>query len=56
MGGATGVSKSLTKSGLSYLGSPALEVANFRRSYVHFRNLQQIVDRIAKLEKANGKI
>lgn len=56
MGGATGASKSLTKPGLSYLGSPALEVANFRRSYVHFRNLQQIVDRIAKLENAIGKI
>jgi len=51
MGGATGVSKSLTKPGLSYLGSPAMEVSKFRRSIVHFRNLQEIVDRIDKLEK-----
>jgi UDP-3-O-[3-hydroxymyristoyl] glucosamine N-acyltransferase len=51
MGGATGVSKSLTKPGLSYLGSPAMEVSKFRRSIVHFRNLQSIVDRIDKLEK-----
>jgi UDP-3-O-[3-hydroxymyristoyl] glucosamine N-acyltransferase len=51
MGGATGVSKSLTKPGLSYLGSPAMEVSKFRRSIVHFRNLQEIVDRIEKLEK-----
>jgi UDP-3-O-[3-hydroxymyristoyl] glucosamine N-acyltransferase len=51
MGGATGVSKSLTKPGLSYLGSPAMEVSKFRRSYIHFRNLQEIVDRIDKLEK-----
>ncbi len=51
MGGATGVSKSLTKPGLSYLGSPAMEVSKFRRSIVHFRNLPQIVERIEKLEK-----
>ena len=51
IGGATGVSKSLTKPGLSYLGSPAMEVSKFRRSIVHFRNLQEIVDRINKLEK-----
>ena len=51
MGGATGVSKSLTKPGMSYLGSPAMEVSKFRRSTVHFRNLQEIVDRISKLEK-----
>jgi UDP-3-O-[3-hydroxymyristoyl] glucosamine N-acyltransferase len=51
MGGATGVSKSLTKPGLSYLGSPAMEVSKFRRSIVHFRNLQLIVERIEKLEE-----
>ena len=51
MGGATGVSKSLTKPGLSYLGSPAMEVSKFRRSIVHFRNLPEIVERIDKLEK-----
>jgi len=51
MGGATGVSKSLTKPGLSYLGNPAMEVSKYRRSIVHFRNLQGIVERIEKLEK-----
>jgi UDP-3-O-[3-hydroxymyristoyl] glucosamine N-acyltransferase len=51
MGGTTGVSKSLTKPGLSYLGSPAMEVSKFRRSIVHFRNLPEIVERIEKLEK-----
>ncbi len=51
MGGATGVSKSLTKPGMSYLGTPAMEVSKFRRTIVHFRNLQEIVDRIDRLEK-----
>lgn len=51
MGGATGVSKSLTKPGQSYLGSPAMEVSKYRRSIIHFRNLQSIVDRLEKLER-----
>jgi len=51
MGGATGVSKSLTKPGQFYLGSPAMEVSKYRRSIVHFRNFQSIVDRIENLEK-----
>ena len=51
MGGATGVSKSLTTPGLSYLGSPAMEVSKFRRSIVHFRNFPKIVERIEQLER-----
>ncbi|MCX6270737.1 MAG: UDP-3-O-(3-hydroxymyristoyl)glucosamine N-acyltransferase [Bacteroidetes bacterium] len=51
LGGATGVSKSLTQPGQSYLGSPALEVSRFRRAYIFFRNLPEIVQRLEKLEK-----
>ena len=51
MGGATGVSKSLTKPGLSYLGAPAMEVSKFRKSIAHFRNFPRIVERIEKLER-----
>lgn len=51
LGGATGVSKSLTKPGESYLGIPALEASRFRKAYVYFRNLPEIVQRIDKLEK-----
>ena len=51
MGGTTGVSRSLTKPGLSYLGAPAMEASKFRRSIVHFRNFPEIVERIEKLEK-----
>ena len=36
---------------MSYLGTPAMEVSKFRRTIVHFRNLQEIVDRIDRLEK-----
>jgi len=55
MGGATGVSKSLTKPGLCYLGSPAMEVSKFRKSIIHFRNFQKIVERIELLEKDRSK-
>jgi UDP-3-O-[3-hydroxymyristoyl] glucosamine N-acyltransferase len=55
IGGATGVSRSLTKPGLSYLGAPAMEVSKFRRAIIHFRNFQEIVDRIEKLEKEQKK-
>jgi len=51
MGGATGVSKSITTPGLSYLGSPAMEVSKFRKSIVYFRNFPKIVERLEKLEK-----
>ena len=51
LGGATGVSKSLTKPGQAYLGSPALEVSRFRKSYVLFRNLPELAERVANLEK-----
>jgi UDP-3-O-[3-hydroxymyristoyl] glucosamine N-acyltransferase len=51
LGGATGVSKSLTKPGQTYLGAPALEVTKFRKSYVYFRNLPEIVERLERLEK-----
>ncbi len=47
----SGVSKSITKKGGAYLGSPAFEINKYRKAYVHFRNLENIVERIAKLEK-----
>jgi UDP-3-O-[3-hydroxymyristoyl] glucosamine N-acyltransferase len=51
LGGATGVSKSLTIPGQAYLGTPAMEVSKFRRSTVLFRNLPELEARISKLEK-----
>ncbi len=55
LGGATGVSKSLTKPGQAYLGIPAMEVSKFRRSIVLFRNLPELAERIDKLEKEQKK-
>jgi len=32
-------------------GSPAFDASKYKKAYVHFRNLQKIVDRIDELEK-----
>lgn len=48
-----GVSKSITQKGNAYLGSPAFEINKYRKAYIHFRNLDSIVERIEKLEKNN---
>jgi len=46
-----GVSKNIMKKGEAYLGSPAFEISKFRKAYVHFRNLDSLVERVGKLEK-----
>lgn len=48
----SGVSKSFHKGGV-YSGSPAFEAGKYRKSFVHFRNLDSIVERISALEKKN---
>lgn len=50
-----GVSKNIVKKGSAYLGSPAFEISKYRKAYVHFRNLETIVERIEKLEKGKGQ-
>lgn len=47
----SGVSKSITKPGGVYMGSPAFDATKYRKAYIHFRNLESIVDRLNALEK-----
>jgi UDP-3-O-[3-hydroxymyristoyl] glucosamine N-acyltransferase len=51
LGAQAGLSKSITTPGQSWLGSPAFEASKYRKSFVYFRGLPSIVDRIDKLEK-----
>lgn len=46
-----GVSKSITKKGETLMGSPAFEISKYRKAYIHFRNLDALVQRVDKLEK-----
>lgn len=52
LGATCAVSKSLTKPGQTYLGTPAMEASKFRRSIALFRNLPDLDQRITKLEKS----
>jgi UDP-3-O-[3-hydroxymyristoyl] glucosamine N-acyltransferase len=36
-------------------GSPALNYGDFNKSYVHFKNLPQIVNKVYNIEKNNGE-
>lgn len=51
----SGVSKSIRKPGTAHMGSPSMDVMKYRKNYIHFRNLESIVDRITKLEAAMEK-
>ena len=37
-------------------GSPAISAGDYRRNYVHFRNLTEIVKRISELEKNQKRV
>ncbi len=47
----SGLSKN-TKKGEMLMGSPAFEVGRYRKSFIHFRNLPDLVERVEKLEKS----
>ncbi|NTW32869.1 MAG: UDP-3-O-(3-hydroxymyristoyl)glucosamine N-acyltransferase, partial [Bacteroidetes bacterium] len=47
----SGISKSVLQKGVTYMGSPAFEVSKYRKSYIHFRNLSDLVNRVENLEK-----
>ncbi len=47
----SGISKSITKPNEVYMGSPAFEASKYRKVYVHYRHLDNIVRRIEELEK-----
>jgi UDP-3-O-[3-hydroxymyristoyl] glucosamine N-acyltransferase len=49
-GAQSGVPNNVRKPGM-YLGSPAIDVSNFRRSIVGFKQLPDIIKRLNELEK-----
>ena len=49
----SGISKSITKPGEVYMGSPAFDANKYRKAYIHFRNLDALVQRVDKIEKQN---
>jgi UDP-3-O-[3-hydroxymyristoyl] glucosamine N-acyltransferase len=47
----SGISKTITKPGEVYMGSPAFDAGRYRKVYVHFRNLDKLAERVDRLEK-----
>lgn len=47
----SGISKSITQQGTAVMGSPAMEIGKYRKNYVHFRNLTELVEKVNALEK-----
>jgi UDP-3-O-[3-hydroxymyristoyl] glucosamine N-acyltransferase len=47
----SGLSKSVDKEGAVFLGSPGFEIADYRKSYVIFRRLPDLMNRIKELEQ-----
>jgi UDP-3-O-[3-hydroxymyristoyl] glucosamine N-acyltransferase len=50
----SGVGASI-ETGTTVQGSPAFEVNKYRKSYIHFRNLNEIVSRINRIEESGNK-
>jgi len=51
IGAQSGVEGNITTDGAIVLGSPAIEVKRAKKSYIHWRNLDDIVHRLNHLEK-----
>ncbi len=47
----SGISKSIKTPGTAHMGSPSMDLMKYRKTYVHFRNLQKMSDKIDELEK-----
>ncbi len=51
----SGISKSITKTGEVMMGSPAFEANKYRKTYIHFRNLDSLVKKVDALDKKSKK-
>ena len=51
----SGVGKSIVNTGDIVQGSPAFEIGKYRKSYIHFRNLSEIKNKLDELEKQLNK-
>lgn len=52
----SGIQKSILKPGTAVQGSPAFEVETYRRAYIGFKNLPDILKKIANLEAEIGNL
>lgn len=55
IGAGSGVERSITKEGTIVLGAPAIEIGKARKNFIHWRNLDEIVKTVYRLEKESKK-
>jgi len=55
IGAQSGIEASIKEDGVILLGSPAIDASKAKRNYVHWRNLDDIVKKIYKIEKNQNK-
>lgn len=56
IGAQAGVPKTITKEGTILLGSPAYDAEDYKKSYMGFRRLPQILDRLREVEEELKKL
>jgi len=56
IGAGSGVEHSITKEGAIVLGAPAIEISKARKNFIHWRNLDEIVRLVYRLEKESKKV
>ena len=52
----SGIGKPITNNGEIVQGSPAFEISKYRKSYIHFRNLSDIKNKLDELDKKMKEI
>lgn len=55
IGAGSGIEHSITKEGAILLGAPAIEIGKARKNFIHWRNLDEIVKTVYRLEKESKK-
>lgn len=55
IGAGSGIEHSILKEGSILLGAPAIEIGKARKNFIHWRNLDEIVKTVYRLEKASKK-
>ena len=51
IGARSGIEGNIKQEGITLFGTPALEILHYKRSFIHFKNLDSLVKRINELEK-----
>ncbi len=51
----SGIGNSIEKEGTIVQGSPAIPIGDFKRAYIHFRNLPEIANKVSRISEEQSK-